>query len=128
MTSERRVLAESLIGLSAIDDSLVWRNNTGQAWQGRRVEGKPGSMVRVEAGMVILREARPVKFGLEGSGDIIGTIQRRAIAVETKTATGAQRKSQEVFERQWVKAGGIYVLARTADEAVEKVQTQLIIG
>jgi len=126
--SEKRVLAESLVGLSALPDSLIWRNNTGQAWQGRRVEGRPGTAVRIEHGMVILREARPVKFGLEGSADIIGAAQRRAVAVETKTAIGQQRKAQIIFERAWVKAGGIYVLARTADEAVDKVTNALLIG
>jgi hypothetical protein len=133
MTSERRVLAETLIGLTALPDSLFWRHNTGQAWQGRRAEGKVGSTVRIEPGMVILRDARPVKFGLEGSGDIIGTIKPpggrgQPIAVETKAESGKQRDAQLIFERQWVKAGGIYVLARTAEEAVNKVQTSVIIG
>jgi hypothetical protein len=128
VTSERRVLAETLIGLSSLPDALVWRHNSGQAWQGRRVEGKVGALVRIEPGMVILRDGRPVKFGLEGSADIIGAIQRQPVAVETKAESGKQRDAQLIFERQWVKAGGIYVLARSAEEAVERVQTSVIIG
>lgn len=78
--------------------------------------------------MVILRDARPTKFGLNGSGDIIGCIRGRAVAVETKTESGRQRPTQEIFERQWTRAGGLYVLARTAEEAVDRVQTSVIIG
>jgi hypothetical protein len=126
--SERRVLAESLIALSAMPETLVWRNNSGQAWQGRRVEGTPGKLVRIEHGMVILREARPVKFGLEGSADIIGASRGRPLAVENKTETGRQRTAQVMFERAWVKAGGLYILARSAEAAVEQVESALLIG
>lgn len=128
MTSEKRILSETLIDLTALPDTLLWRNNTGQAWQGQRVEGRVGATVRIEPGMVILRRARPIRFGLEGSGDIIGVSQRRAVAVETKTAIGAQRTAQIMFERAWVKAGGIYILARSATEAKEQLQTALTIG
>lgn len=128
MTSEKRVLADTLVALSAEPDTLLWRNNTGQAWQGRRVEGRPGSTVKLEHGMVILRNARPIRFGLEGSGDIIGACQRRPLAVETKTLTGRQRESQIMFERAWVKAGGIYILARSATEAKERLRAELLIG
>lgn len=128
MTSERRVLSETLIALSADPDTMVWRNNTGQAWQGRRVEGKPGAFVRIEPGMVILRQARPIKFGLEGSGDIIGVSRQRPVAVETKTDIGRQREAQLMFERAWIKRGGIYILARSAEEATEKLRTALLVG
>lgn len=128
MTSEKRVLAETLIEVTSMPDTLVFRNNTGMAWQGRKVEGRPGTSVRLEPGMVILRNARPIQFGLEGSGDIIGAIQRRPLAVETKTQSGVQAKAQMMFERAWVKAGGIYILARSASEAREKIEQALLIG
>jgi hypothetical protein len=128
MTSERRILAETLCAVTAMPETMARRNNTGQAWQGRRVEGRVGSAVRLEPGMVILRNARPVRFGLEGSGDIIGATHRRPLAVETKTDSGAQRDVQIMFERAWVKAGGIYILARSAEEACEKIEQALLIG
>lgn len=128
MTSEKRVLAETLIELSAMPQSLLWRHNTGQAWQGRRVEGRIGSMVRLEPGMAVLRNAHPVRFGLEGSADIIGVIRGHALAVETKTESGKQRDAQIMFERAWVKAGGIYILARSAEESREKTEQALLIG
>lgn len=128
MTSERRYLAETLIDLTAMPGSLFYRNNTGQAWNGNRVEGRPGTLVRIEQDMVILRHARPIKFGLEGSGDIIGAASGRPVAVETKTEKGRQRVSQEIFERQWVRAGGIYVLARPGESARAKVEAALLIS
>jgi hypothetical protein len=35
-----------------------------------------------------------------------------------KAENGRQRESQILFERAWVKVGGIYILARSAEEAV----------
>jgi hypothetical protein len=78
--------------------------------------------------MVILRDARPVKFGLEGSGDIIGAASGRPLAVEMKTAEGQQRRAQIMFEQAWVKVGGIYILARSAGEALDKVRSATLIG
>jgi hypothetical protein len=128
VTSEKRYLAEQLIDVSAMPKTIIWRNNTGQAWQGNRVEGRPGTLVRIEHGMVILRNARPVKFGLEGSGDAIGATHSRPLAVETKTLTGRQRESQIMFERAWVKAGGIYILARPGESVRERIESALLIG
>jgi hypothetical protein len=128
MTSEKHILAEVLIDVTARSDAVAWRHNSGQAWQGNRVEGKPGTLVRLEHGMVILRNARPVKFGLEGSGDIIGAIASRPLAVETKTATGRQRESQIYFQQAWERVGGIYLLARSVEEYRSKLAGALLIG
>lgn len=125
MNSERRILAETLIELSAMPETLVFRNNTGQAWQGRRVEGRVGSLVRIEPRMVILRDGRPVRFGLEGSADIIGVTRGHALAVENKTETGKQREAQIMFERAWVRAGGIYVLARDSSSARAQIDADV---
>ena len=125
LRSEHAIQSDTLVRLSGMDDALVFRNNTGQAWQGQRVRLKPGQNYRFEQGMVVLREARPITFGLEGSGDVLGAIQSAPVAVEVKTAEGKQRKAQELFERAWTKAGGIYVLARSAAEAERKVNEEL---
>jgi hypothetical protein len=126
--SEKAIQNDALVRLSAHPDSLYWRQNTGQAWQGQRLRLKVGQTFRVEHQMVILRSARPVSFGLEGSGDIMGAEQGVPVAVEMKDRDGQQRKSQEIFERCWTKAGGIYVLARTAAEASNGVRRALQAG
>lgn len=121
--SEKAEMNDALIGLTALSDSLFYRQNSGQAWQGRPIDVPAGEYVRVTPGMKILAEARPVSFGLEGAGDIVGHRKGRAIQVEMKTATGRQREAQIAFERAWVKRGGVYILARSADEAVRKIST-----
>lgn len=117
--SEKSIMNATLVAVSSLPDALVWRNNTGQAWQGGRVQARVGGQITVQPGMVILANARPVSFGLAGSADIIGAVQGRPVAVESKTNTGRQAPEQSAFQRQWVKAGGLYVLARTESDAIE---------
>jgi hypothetical protein len=117
--SEKAIMNATLVAVSSLPDALVWRNNTGQAWQGGRVQARVGGTVTVQPGMVILANARPVSFGLVGSADIIGAIQGRPVAVESKARSGRQEPEQIAFERQWVKSGGLYVLAGSENEAIE---------
>lgn len=119
--SEQSIQNGGLVNLSAEPAALYYRNNTGQAWQGTRLPVSVGQFVKVEPNMVILREARPLKFGLPGSSDVLGVQQGRAVAVEFKTAIGRQSAQQKLFERAWTLAGGIYVLARSPDTVVEQV-------
>ena len=123
--SEKSIQNEGLVRLSAEPCSLYYRNNTGRAWQGERVIAAVGQFVKVEPNMVILREARPLKFGLPGSSDVLGVQQGRAVAVEFKTAIGRQSEQQELFERAWTIAGGIYVLARSPDTVVAQVASAM---
>lgn len=79
----------------------VWRQNSGT--------------VRTEWGTY-------VKLAPAGTADIIGmTPQGQFIAIETKTATGKQRFSQEVFQRRVEDNKGIYILARSVTELIEKL-------
>lgn len=122
MTSEKCILNDTLIHGSALPNTFIYRQNTGTAWQGKPVDAAPGDYIRVEHGMRILRNARPIEFGLPGAGDVTGHRKGKAVQIETKTLTGAQRKAQINFEREWVKRGGIYILARSADEAVDALR------
>lgn len=121
--SEHAIQNDALMGITALSDTMAYRQNTGSAWQGVPVNVPPGEYVRVLPGMKILAQARPIDFGLEGAGDITGHRRGRAFQVEMKTATGRQRRAQETFEKAWVKRGGIYILARSAGEAVDRVST-----
>ena len=114
--SEKAIQNDMLSDLSALPDSLFFRNNTGQAYQGEKVLARIGSRVTVEPGMVILRKARPVKFGLPGSADILGAYRRCPVAVEVKDRDGRQSTQQRNFEVTWNRAGGIYVVARSPAE------------
>lgn len=120
--SEHAEQNDALMGLTALPDAFFYQQTTGQAWQGRPADVPVGEYVRVRPGMKILDAARPISFGLPGAGDIVGHRHGTAVQVEMKTLTGRQREVQKKFERVWVQRGGIYILARSADEAVERVR------
>jgi hypothetical protein len=122
MTSEKRILNEGLIAVSALPDLLCWRNNTGQAWQGTRLNVPVGGTLRITAGMVVLQDARPITFGLPGSGDILGVAPGFGFALEAKTDTGRQSDQQKKFQAAFERAGGRYGLFRSADEAVRLME------
>lgn len=63
-------------------------------------------------------KGRLVRFGVPGTADICGLIapSGRMIMIECKTATGKQRRAQEVMQKVITAFGGLYVLARTLDD------------
>lgn len=119
--SEKAILNETLVAVSALPETLVYRNNTGQAWQGRRLSARVGQTVVVRPGMTILQDARPINFGLEGSGDIMGAHRARPLAIEAKDEGGGQSAVQVAFQRAWERVGGIYLLVKSAEEALKKL-------
>lgn len=116
--SEQLILQETLIAVTAEPGTMAWRNNTGQAWQGERISRAPGVMIQVERGMCILRNARPISFGLPGSPDIIGVRDGRGFGLEMKSLTGVLRETQPKFARAWQRAGGLYGVPRSVEEAL----------
>lgn len=114
--SEKAIQNDILIDVSSWDDTMVFRNNTGMAWQGDKLKPQVGSKITVEKGMVILRNGRPVRFGLEGSADIIGASSKYPLAIEVKDKDGKQTEQQAKFEEAWTAAGGIYILARSVKD------------
>ena len=94
-------------------DSRLWRNNVGMAWQGR--------MTRLANGDVLLRNPRPVHFGLaEGSSDLIGFVVENGIArfaaVECKHKSQTS-PAQQNFIRVIEHFGGLAGVARSVEEA-----------
>jgi hypothetical protein len=81
----------------------LWRQNTGAATLNGRL----------------------VRFGTPGAADVQGIIRPtgRFLAVECKSATGAQREAQAKWQHMVEEHGGLYVLARSladVDEALAK--------
>lgn len=72
-----------------------------------------------------------IKYGLPGSPDIIGVtpvtvtadmvgqVIGVATGVEVKTATGRQSDQQKAFQAAFAKQGGVYIVARSPEEAVD---------
>lgn len=114
--SEKAIMNEVLLDVSKWDDAFVYRNNTGSAWQGERVSARPGTKITIEDGMVILKNGRPITFGLPGSGDIMGCVAGRPLAIEVKAEKGRQSEQQQRFQAAWERAGGVYLLTRSVEE------------
>lgn len=99
--SESQILNDVLIAVTALPDALFYRNNSG---------------------LFFTRQGRPVRASVPGAADIIGAFRGRAVAIETKTPTGRQSDQQRAFQRAWEKAGGLYLIARSAVDAVHSLE------
>lgn len=132
MASEKNIMNLCMVALSKIPGLRCWRNNTGQAWSGSKIiKLRSGDVVRARSGDVLIRDARPIRFGLPGSGDIlglrsvtitpamVGMTMGQFIAVETKKVGGRQSEQQVKFGAMVNALGGAYVVAVSPDEAVE---------
>lgn len=104
--SETAIVKAILLRLGRDPRVRVWRNNTGAF---RDVTG------------------RLVRYGLPGSADITGIMRRggRRLEIEAKTETGRQTDQQRAFQRMVETWGGVYILARSDDEAVAAVERAL---
>ncbi len=87
--------------LNLIPGVHVWRNNTGA---GQRAGG----------GLI--------RFGVPGQGDISGIGPRGVrLEVEVKSATGRVSEDQVAFGQMISLHGGLYVVARTLDDAINAI-------
>ena len=100
--SETQIMRDILVALSALPDALFWRQNVGVA--------------RTEAGTV-------VRFGVPGMADIGGIYQGRSVQVEVKARRGKQHIQQRRWQTAVGRAGGIYIVARSVDEALSSLET-----
>lgn len=121
---EQAIVNEALIAISKIPGVRAWRQNTGS--------GVGYGIVRAAIGHIdagrhllaakILKSSRPVTYGVSGQADVSGILaDGRRLEVELKTATGKQAEQQKKWERMIKAHGGVYILARSADEAADKV-------
>lgn len=77
---------------------FAWRNNTGALATGNRF----------------------VRFGLQGSADIIGILpEGRFLAVECKAAKGKLSPAQEAFLARVRQEGGVAIVVHNLDELIE---------
>ena len=78
-------------------DVFVWKNNTGMAKMGRRF----------------------VRFGLPGSGDLIGlTTDGTFISIEVKIPPDTQNEDQVAFEQMVCRLGGYYIIAHSVMDVI----------
>ncbi|GAW36987.1 VRR-NUC domain protein [Roseovarius sp. A-2] len=77
-----------------------------------------GIFWRQNAGRVRSDRGAWISLGPTGISDIVGVLDGRSVFVEVKTATGKQRKAQKNFQAAVERAGGLYLVARSPDEAI----------
>ncbi len=89
-------------------------------------EFHPGGIFwRQNAGRIRSDRGDWVSLGPPGIADIVGVLNGRAVFVEVKTATGKQRDVQKKFQQAVEKAGGIYIVARSPQAAIEGLKNAL---
>ena len=93
---ESVILRDILVAVTALPNAMFERMNTGVA------QTASGNVVR---------------FGNPGGPDIRGTYRGRSVAIEAKTDTGRQSEAQRRWQAAHERAGGIYIIARSADDA-----------
>lgn len=133
--AETETLKKVMLKLGAKNWIKIWRNNTGQAWQGKRfglkrgtrVVDEMGRTIVVEPGDILIKGARPVNFGLAGSGDIAGIIAPAGIMIyiETKYGRYKQTEQQKRFAKMIQDMGGIYIVARDPELVEQQIIDEL---
>ena len=129
--AESETLKKIMLKLGAKPWLKIWRNNTGQAWNGVRISLKKGSRVTDSQGRVLtiqsddilIRNAHPVKFGLVGSGDVAGIISPSGICIyiETKYGRYKQTEQRKLFAKMIQDMGGIYIVARDPETIEQQI-------
>jgi len=103
--SEGEVQAAVLIAVGALPAAHFWRNNTGAFHDGKRL----------------------VKFGQDGSADVLGCYRGRFVGIECKARRGQLSADQRTWRDAVLAAGGVYLVAKGASavrdviEALEKL-------
>jgi hypothetical protein len=111
MVTEQQIQQAILLELGSRADVRVWRQNSGMAVP---LSDKSG---------------RPVRYGVNGCADISGMVTIDGLGVrlevEVKSATGRQSPDQKRFEAMIRSRGGVYILARSVDEAVAMLEAEV---
>ncbi|MBI4815214.1 MAG: VRR-NUC domain-containing protein [Deltaproteobacteria bacterium] len=104
--TEALVVAETLLALAAEPGVRVWRQNSGAL---------PNE------------HGRFVHFGIKGSSDISGIVGPEGwrLEVELKSSTGRLRDSQRAWLEMVAKHGGIGIVARSSQEALEGLRAEV---
>lgn len=68
--------------------------------------------MRINSGRVKTEDSRWVQLAPPGTADILGTVDGRSVAVECKTASGAQRETQRKWQAAFERADGVYLISR----------------
>lgn len=96
--AETPILRDILVAVTSLPDGMFWRANVGKA---------------------VAASGNVVVFNVKGMADIMGCYKRRGVAIEVKDLRGTQQTRQKNFQRAWERAGGLYIIARSVEQAME---------
>lgn len=99
--SETEIMRAVLVAVTALPETMAWRNNTGVGVSQR------GAVIR---------------FSVPGAPDILGVRRGRGFGIEVKTPAGRLSQQQAHFRAAWERAGGLYIVARSVDDALAGLQ------
>lgn len=106
MKSEKQIQVEIMQALAGDSRLRLWRANAGV---GRSLDGE-----------------RVVAYGVPGQADLTGIASDgRRLEIEVKAHKGRLSEQQERFRDMIGRFGGIYIVARSADEAVVAINKEL---
>lgn len=114
--SESTIQREIMLAVSKTG-ARVFRNNVAEGWVGNVFSDANNGDGR----LVILHHARPLHAGLcVGSADLIGwTADGRFLSIEVKSKTGRVTEEQKTFLAMVRASGGVAIIARSVEEALE---------
>ena len=127
--NEQALQQHILAAIGSLPGVLVWRQNVGKApsaWQ--RLPAWLDDWIRSSGfnaygpGPLHISGGRLVQYGTPGQADIMAIRAGRLLAIEVKTATGRQSAAQLAWQRALEAAGGVYVVARSVDDAVAALE------
>lgn len=115
MNGETNIQNTILLATGERSDTFAWRNQTGvfRAMDGDRV---------VKVGIVGAPDILSV-VAVTITPEMVGKTIGVAVGIEVKTAKGKQADDQKKWQRAFEKKGGVYLLARSKQEANEKLDT-----
>lgn len=125
--TEREIQKRILLALAKEfhPHGLFWTRDVGLFVPVAAIKQAISEIIRGANPLAVLKRIRKMQVGLPGEPDIQGVVCGLWIGIEVKTAKGQQRDTQKTFQIAVEKAGGIYIIARSQDEAVEKVREAL---
>jgi hypothetical protein len=106
MTTESVIQSNIRITLGLRDDVMLIRINVGKF---RPLHGP---------------QDRVIQSAPAGTPDLLGVWNGKALAIEVKDAKGRQRPEQVAFQKAWEARGGIYILARSVDDVLRRIDSE----
>ncbi len=95
----------------------------------KRKVGKavPWGQIKKAMNLRSFNDLRPIDWGIKGEADIQGWIAPfgRGLAVECKTGSGELEEDQEKWRTMFVKVGGLHIVARSVDDALDAVRAEI---